>query len=210
MKGYFTTKRITLIGLLGAIAGLLMYFPKFPIPFMPPFMEFDFSSVIEILGAFILGPLGGALVVIVKIIIKLITQGTSTMFIGELSNVIISLSFVIPAAIIYHKHRTKDGAIKALIQATLFATFIATVSNLVLIFPLYAFYMGFSTEALIGMVQSVNPLVTNKFLLYLSGVVPFNLIKYGVCSAVTFIIYKRTKKIIDQLFHDSNNQAYKS
>ena len=202
MQGYFTTKRITLIALFGALAGLLMFFPKFPIPFMPPFMDFDFSSVIEMLGAFILGPIGGVLVVFVKITIKLITQGTSTMYIGELSNVIISIAYVLPAALMYQKARTKDMAIKGLIVSTIVATATAIITNLLFIFPLYGKYMGFSTEVIIGIVTGVNPLVRNQFTLYLLGVMPFNLIKYGVCSVVTYIVYKRTKKIIDDLTHN--------
>ena len=39
--------------------------------------------------------------------------------------------------------------------------------------------------------SSVNPLVHDSFTLMLYGVFPFNLVKHGVTSLVTYLVYKR-------------------
>ena len=45
------TRNIALIGMMGALAAVLMMI-RFPLPFMPPFMDFDFASLPEIIGGF--------------------------------------------------------------------------------------------------------------------------------------------------------------
>ena len=42
-------KKIAFIGLMGAVSAVLMLM-RFPIPFMPPFLSFDLSGVMEIMG----------------------------------------------------------------------------------------------------------------------------------------------------------------
>ena len=46
-------------------------------------------------------------------------------------------------------------------------------------------------EAIIGMGEAVNPLVHDSVSLMLFSVFPFNLLKHGVTSLVTWLIYKR-------------------
>ena len=41
-------KKIAFIGLMGAVSAVLMLM-RFPIPFMPPFLSFDLSGVMEIM-----------------------------------------------------------------------------------------------------------------------------------------------------------------
>ncbi|MEI3326919.1 MAG: hypothetical protein V8R64_10950 [Thomasclavelia sp.] len=38
------TKKLVLIAVLGALSAVLMVF-RFPLPFMPPFLSFDFAGV---------------------------------------------------------------------------------------------------------------------------------------------------------------------
>ena len=65
------TRKLVEIGMLGAIATVLMLF-EFPIPFIaPPFYELDFSEVPVLVGAFALGPVAGATIELVKILINL-------------------------------------------------------------------------------------------------------------------------------------------
>lgn len=45
--------------------------------------------------------------------------------------------------------------------------------------------------AFIGMGEAVNPLVHDSVSLMLFSVFPFNLLKHGVTSLVTWLIYKR-------------------
>ena len=63
-KKKMTTKMITQIGMLGAIATVLMLF-EIPLPFAPSFYEIDFSEVPVLIGCFSMGPLAGAMIELV-------------------------------------------------------------------------------------------------------------------------------------------------
>lgn len=183
-------KEIALIGMLGGMAGILMIF-RTPIPFMPPFMDFDLAQLPEIIGGFALGPLAAVLIVLVKILVKLALIGTGSMFTGEISNIILSLAFVLPAIIIYDKHKSKQSAKLGLLIGTLCSTVMAVFTNLLFIIPFYVTLYGMSMEQIIGMCQALNPMITNTLMLAIFGIVPFNLIKYGVASFITLLLYKK-------------------
>lgn len=76
---------IAKVSVLGALAFILMLF-EIPLPFAPSFYKLGFDEVIVLLGGFALGPLAGAAVETLKIILNLVFQGTDTAFVGELSN----------------------------------------------------------------------------------------------------------------------------
>ena len=71
------------IGMLGAIALVLMFF-EFPIPFIaPPFIKMDFSEIPVLVGTFAMGPLAGVLIELLKNLLNLVIHGTTTMGVGE-------------------------------------------------------------------------------------------------------------------------------
>ena len=80
-KKRISTKVIAQIGVLGAIAMVLMLF-DIPLPFAPTFYKIDFSEVPVLVGAFTMGPVAGALIELVKILLNLLIRGTSTAGVG--------------------------------------------------------------------------------------------------------------------------------
>ena len=76
-KKRISTKVIAQIGVLGAIAMVLMLF-DIPLPLAPTFYKIDFSEVPVLVGAFTMGPVAGALIELVKILLNLLIRGTST------------------------------------------------------------------------------------------------------------------------------------
>ena len=191
------TKKLVMIAILGGLSAVLMFF-KFPIPFMPPFMEFDFAGVVELIGGFTLGPLAAFLIVLIKILVKLVLMGSTTAFTGELSNFILSCSYVIPAVIIYQHQKSKHSALWGMMVGTGVCSALAIISNMYFIIPFYSQFLGLSMEAIIGMCNGVNPYVTDSLTLVLWGILPFNLIKYGVTSVLAFWIYKKVSVKIKQ------------
>lgn len=189
------SKKIALIGILGALSALLMYF-KFPLPFMPPFMDFDLCGVPEMIGGFALGPVAAISIVFIKLILKLALQGTSTMFVGELSNFILSCAYVLPAIYIYHKNKTKKGAIHGLALGTIIVACTAIFTNLYIIIPFYGKMLGMEFQTILDMCAAVNPMVNNAITLAIFGIVPFNLIKNGAVSIITILLYKKISRII--------------
>ena len=69
-------KKIAFIGLMGAVSAVLMLM-RFPIPFMPPFLSFDLSGVMEIMGGLMFGPVEALCIIVVKILLQLVMQGTA-------------------------------------------------------------------------------------------------------------------------------------
>ena len=88
------------IGMLGAISVILMMF-EIPLWFAPSFYKIDLSEVPVLIGAFALGPVAGALIELVKILLHLLLKGTSTAGVGDLANFLIGCAMAVPAAWIY-------------------------------------------------------------------------------------------------------------
>ncbi|WBX65590.1 Riboflavin transporter RibU [[Clostridium] scindens] len=195
-------KKIAFIGLMGAVSAVLMLF-RFPIPFMPPFLSFDLSGLMEMLGGFMFGPMAAACIIVVKILLQLVMQGSFSLGTGELQNLILSCSYVLPALIIYHRNKTKKMAITGMAVSTIFVSVMAVFTNLYLIIPFYVKLFGMSMDDIITMCRTVNPAMKNVTSMAVFGLLPFNLIKYGVTSLVTFIVYKRLSRVIKGIISNS-------
>lgn len=183
-------KTIALLGMLGALSAVLMAF-NVPLPFAPTFLKFDISELPALFAGFFLGPVSGSVVIAIKLLLKLLLQGTDTAFVGELMNLVGSCAFVLPAALIYRRWHTRRGALAALSISTVLVSVVAIFLNAYVAFPLYATLYGMPMEAIIEMGSTVNPLVHDSFTLMLYGVFPFNLVKHGVTSLATYLVYKR-------------------
>ena len=91
-------RKLTVTAMLAAMSSVLMFF-SFSVPFMPSFIKMDFSELPALIASFAIGPLSGAAVCLVKNLVNLFF--TTTGGIGELSNFLLGVFFVVPAGIIY-------------------------------------------------------------------------------------------------------------
>lgn len=189
------TKQMALCGLMGGLCTVLMMF-RFPLPFMPPFMDFDFAGLVEIIGGFTMGPMAAFAIILVKIILKCLTQGTSSAWTGELSNLILSCTYVLPAVLIYEHRKSKKNAIMGMTVGTILCAAMAVLTNLVIIIPFYASFMGLTMDKIVAMCSAVNPFMDNIWTVALLGIVPFNLIKNGILSVLAFLVYKKLSRQI--------------
>ena len=189
------TNFIVVTAILGALSGALMFI-KFPIPIAPSFYKLDFSDVASLIGGFALGPVASILINLIKNIINLIIEETTTAFIGELSNFIMSCALTVPAAIYYKKNHTRKGALIGMIIGIVSLTVVAAILNYYVVIPAYVNLMGFPLEAIIGMGNKIFSNVNSLFTLVLFCTVPFNIIKGLLVCLVTFIIYKRVSSLI--------------
>ena len=120
-------KMVVQVGMLAALALILMFF-EIPLPFAPAFYEIDFSEVPVLIGCFTMGPMAGAAVELVKILLALVLKGTTTAGVGELANFIIGCSFCVPAGLIYKKkNRTRKSALIGMGTGTILMTVIGCV-----------------------------------------------------------------------------------
>lgn len=197
-KYKFGTKQMVRVAVFGALSGIFYIFIKFPVPFLPPFLEFHFDEIPAFIASFAYGPISGLLVLLIKTLIKL--PFTSTLGVGELSDLIYSAAFIVPAAIIYKKHRNFKGVFVGLFIGTVFQLSVSLLSNIYLMIPFYMKVMEFPEKAILGMCQAANPKITNIGWSYgLLAVLPFNAIKDGAVILLTLFTYKSVHRFIDKL-----------
>ncbi len=192
-----SARKIAVTGIFTAMAVVLMYL-EFNLPFMPVFLKFDFSELPVLIGSFALGPAYGIVIEFLKNLIHLPVTGTSG--IGELSNFITGSIYVFSAGFFYEKHRTRKGAIAALLIATAVLSIIAVPFNYFFTLPLYGSVAGIPMEAILGMGAAANPLVTDKTSLVLWVFLPFNLFKGLAIGFITFWVYKPISKLINNTY----------
>lgn len=195
MKTKLGTREIVTIGMLGAIAVVLMLF-EIPLPFAPSFYEIDLSEVPVLVGCFAMGPIAGILIELVKIILNLVINGSVTAGVGELANFCIGCAFCIPAGMIYQHKKTKKSAMLGLISGTLIMTFLGCFINAYVMLPTYAKAFNIPIEGLIEMGTKVNASITDLFTFVMFAVVPFNLLKGILVSVIVLLIYKKISPII--------------
>lgn len=195
-KKLFTTRNLVTCGMLSAMAGVLMLL-EFPLPFIaPPFYELDLSEIPALVGAFSMGPVAGIIIEFIKILIKLIIKGTSTAFVGDVANFVIGCIFVVTASLIYKFKKDRAGALIGMGSATGIMSITSTFVNAFIMIPLYSVMFHLPLEQIISMGNSVNPNVNSLFTFCLICVLPFNLLKGVIVSAVTFFIYKPLQRLI--------------
>ncbi|HIU77421.1 MAG TPA: ECF transporter S component [Candidatus Pelethocola excrementipullorum] len=194
-KSRMKAKEIAVIGLFGALSAVLML-ARFPLPFMPPFLSFDLAGLMEILGGFMFGPMAALLIIVVKILLQLVMQGSFSLGTGELQNFILSCSYVLPAVLLYHRTKTRKMAVGGMAFGTIFVSVVAVFTNLYMIIPFYVKLFGMTMEDIIAMCSAVNPAMKNAMTMAVFGLLPFNLIKYGVTSVLAFLLYKRLSHLL--------------
>ncbi len=190
-------KRMALIGILSAVAILLMLF-KFPLWFAPGFYTMDFSEIPVVLGAFALGPVAGLTIEFIKILLNLLINGTSSAFVGEFANFLMGSAFVIPAASIYFYRKTKKRALIGLITGTLLSTSAAAVLNAYVLLPKYVELMHKDLSFFIDMGTEKNAAISNLSTFIFFAVIPFNLLKYALVSLIVALIYKYISRVIKE------------
>lgn len=186
-------RRVSIIGVCAAIAAVLMLF-EFPLPFLAPtFYELDLSELPVLLCGFYLGPAAAVLCEILKIVLKLLFKGTSTMFVGEFANFAVGCSMVLPAVIIYHIKKTRKSAFWGLVCGTFVLTAFGSTFNALYLLPTFAKLLV-PMENILSAGNAVNGKVNSVWTLVLYCVVPLNLVKGVVVSALTLLLYKRVAR----------------
>ena len=189
-------KRISLVGICGAIAAVL-HILDFPLMFLAPeFYKLDFSELPVLMCGFYLGPSAAVACEGVKILLKLLLKGTSTAFVGDFANFAVGCSFVLPAIILYHLRKTRKGAVLALATGTVILTIFGSAFNAIYLLPKFSELYGLPLDTIISMGSAVNANVSNVTTFVLFCVAPLNLLKGISVSLLTLLLYKRVERAI--------------
>lgn len=189
------TRYLTKIGMLSAIAVILMFF-EIPVPMMPNFLKLDASELPAIVGAFVLGPMAGIFIELIKNVLH--ASNTHTMGIGEMANFLVGVSFVAPAGYLYKKYSSPRGAVLSLSVGTFTMMVSAAVLNYFVLIPLYQLILHFPLEQMVALGTIANPHIIDLASFITMAIAPFNIIKGLIISVFTMLIYKKVFPILSE------------
>ncbi len=194
--------KVTLTAMLSAIAFILMFI-EFPLPMLiPSFIKFDISDLPALFGAFALGPVYGIIIELIKNLLHILVKGTSSAYIGELSNFLLGAVLCLVAGLIYHFKKNKKSAVIACVVGALAMGLICLPINYFLVYPAYVKFYHMPLEAIIGMYTEIFgrvaafPTSNALFNCLLIFNVPFTFGKGIVDSLICILIYKPLSRFI--------------
>ena len=177
---------LTVTAMLSAVAYILMFL-DFSVPFMPAFIKMDLSELPALIGSFAMGPLCGVVVCLIKNVLHLFI--TTTGGVGELSNFILGVAFVLPAGLIYkHKKNRKSALIGSLTGAAFMGIF-SIVSNYFLVYPVY-YKVAMPEEVILGAYQAIIPAMKSILQCLVCFNLPFTIVKGLISVAICMVFYK--------------------
>ena len=191
--------KILQISIFAAIATVLTFF-EVPVFFAPSFYKLDFSDVIVLISGFSLGPLAGVLTEFLKVLLKLLIKGSTTVGLGDFAAFVAGVALTLPSAIFYKKYRTFTGACVAMALGIVCLTVVSSAINYFILLPAYEVLFSISENSIISLGNAINPLIIDKFTFVLFAVCPFNLLKGILICAATLMLYKKLSVVINNLF----------
>jgi riboflavin transporter FmnP len=173
----FTTRNLVIMAFFVAISVALAYFVHFPIFPAATYLQYDPADISILVGAFAFGPLAGVILTVVASAIQAFLIVGDGIY-GFLMHAIATSTLVVVASLIYRYKHTIVGGIIGLVSGTVAMGGVMVIAN------------HFITPLFLGVPASaVDPIL-------LPIILPFNLIKAGINSTVTFIVYKAVSRYI--------------
>ncbi len=179
---------MTRIAILAAAASIL-FLIEIPIV---AFYKLDLSNIPVLLGAFSMGPVPGLVILAIKSGIGLLHSSSAG--VGELADFVMGAALVLPAAVIYHRNKSRKNAIIGMAVGTVCMVVVGVLMNKWVMLP---FYMGAFHMDMDGIIKAAKVSGVDsewKLLLLVTG--PFNLLKGVVLSIVTALIYKPLSPVL--------------
>jgi len=164
------TKTLTTVAILAAISIALAYVVRFPIFPAVSYLEYEPADMPVIIGGFLFGPFWGLLLTLLVSGLQAMTVSAGSGVIGFFMHVIATSAYMLAASLIYRKMKSNGGVIAGLAAGTLAATLLMIPLNLIFT-PMY----GISIDVVKAMLWPV--------------IIPFNLIKFGINSILSYIVY---------------------
>ena len=169
-------RKMVTMAILVAISIVLVSVIHVPLIPAVPFLEYDPADIPILIGAFAYGPVAGIILTVVTSVIQGLTVSASSGLYVIIMHIIATSVLVLVASGIYRVRHTKKGAILGLVCGTIAMALVMLPAN------------HFITPAFMGVPTEVLDA------LLLPGILPFNLIKAGINSVVTFLVYKTVSR----------------
>lgn len=178
MNTNMSKKTVTLVkmSMLAAISLVLVMLIRIPFP-PAPFLVYDPADIPVFISAFAFGPLAGFAITLVVSFVQAFVLGGDGL-IGFFMHLVATGAFVLVAGNIYKRNKSRKSAVIGLICGTI----VMTISMLLWNILLTPIFLGVPREAVMAMLATV--------------ILPFNLLKAGINSIVTFLTYKAIAKFL--------------
>ncbi|MGM0124504.1 hypothetical protein IGI37_001882 [Enterococcus sp. AZ194] len=167
-----------------AAIGLVLQFIAFPIIPAFDFLKIDFSDIPIMISMFLFGPMAGVTTAVIRSVLHLLLTGFSLPnMVGDVTSMLASIVFTLPMYYFFNKgsHKMRNKVIGTF-SGIITLTFFMSVANYFVITPIYLYLFNQTTGTFLGM-----PLMNYVLI----GIVPFNLIKGLVVSAVFLILHAK-------------------
>lgn len=180
------TRKLAVVAMLVALSVVLVAIVRIPLIPAAPHLEYDMADIPILIGAFAYGPIVGLTITVVASVIQGLTVSAGSGLYGILMHILATGTLVLVAANIYRIRRTKAGAVVALVCGSIAMVAVMLVAN--------HFITPYYLMAIAGLSHADAQVMTDASLLV--AVLPFNLLKAVINSAITFIVYKTVSKHI--------------
>lgn len=173
-----STLKTAIMAMLTALSIVSLYIIRMPLIPAAPFLEYDAADIPVLIGSMLLGPVHGMIILLAVCLIQALTVSASSGWIGFVMHFAASGIFVLVAANIYKRKKTVKSLIVALTAGSV--AMVAAMIPLNLVFT--GIFLGAGTQTVIQML--------------IPAIIPFNLLKAVINSAVTFAIFTPIAEIL--------------
>lgn len=170
--------RTAVMAMLTALSIVLVATIRLPLIPSAPFLEYDAADIPVLIGAMMLGPVSGLIILLAVCIIQALTVSASSGIIGFFMHFIASSVLVLVASLIYSRKKTVASLIIGLVAGSLAMTAVMIPLNIVFT----GIFLGAGTQTVIGML--------------IPAIIPFNLLKAGINSVITFAVFTPIREIL--------------
>ena len=176
-KKRFSAKRLAIIAVFVALS-YAVSFLEIPIFPATPYLQLDFGNVFIMLIGFLLGPVEGVIVCVLKESLRMI-GGT---VVGEIANMAMTTAYLLLPATVYHFKKGFKTVCFTMACSCVIASGVALLVNRYVNFPLYEAFLGMPAEQAFSAVWGL--------------ILAFNLIKTVSVSILTVLLYKRLSNFL--------------
>ncbi|ONI46614.1 hypothetical protein AN640_00065 [Candidatus Epulonipiscium fishelsonii] len=185
------------IAFLSAIAAILLQFGiKLPILF-PSFLEIDFSEVPVLVGILTINPMAGIIIVTLKNLLKILLFGSSTGFVGEFANWVVSIGYILPIMLLVKKDNSLKSVTKGITLGVISMGIVGGLMNYYIMLDFYSAFMPM--EAIIDMGHMIFNPINSKLTLVLYSMVPFNIVKGTIVSITSMVLLKSLYPVLKKI-----------
>ena len=180
MKKNQAVIKTAIMAMLTAVSIVLVYFIHLPLIPGFAFLEYDPADIPVLIGAMMLGPVSGIVILLAVCLIQALTVSAASGWIGFVMHFVASSVLILIPSIIYRKRKTVKSLIVGLVLGVIAMTAVMIPLNLVFT----GIFMGTGVKAVAS--------------LLIPAIIPFNLAKAAINAVVTFAVFTPISKVLEK------------